>query len=71
MKMPEEDGIVHIPSWLLRKIEKRVQQTEFKSSSEYVTYVMTQVVSEQEKGAPLSDKEETKVKDRLKALGYL
>jgi len=68
--MTEDSSSVAIPTWLLRKIEERLSQTEFKSASEYVTYVMSEVVSDQSK-SPLTDEEEQKVKDRLKALGYL
>jgi len=75
IRMPEESGTVTLPAWLMKKIEERLPRTEFKSPSEYVTYVMTEVVSDQgtdqDKMNPLTDEEEAKVKERLKALGYL
>ena len=69
--MTEDNTSVAIPTWLMKKIEERLPRTEFKSPSEYVTYVMTQIVSDQEKKYSLTEEEEGKIKDRLKALGYL
>jgi len=73
--MSEDSCTITLPAWLMKKIEDRLPRTEFKSPSEYVTYVMTEVVSDQksdqDKTSPLTAEEEAKVKDRLRALGYL
>ena len=69
--MPEDSTAIAIPTWLLKKIQERLPRTEFKSPSEYVTYVMTEVVADQGETNPLTEEEEEKIKDRLKALGYL
>ena len=69
--MTEDRSSVTIPIWLMKKIEERLPRTEFKSPSEYITYVLTKVVSDQDTQNPLTEQEEEKIKDRLKALGYL
>ncbi len=66
---------ISIPTPLADKIKKRMEGTGFNSVSSYVTYVLRQVISsieeeEKEKEA-FSKEDEEKVKDRLRALGYL
>lgn len=64
---------VSIPTPLFKKIEERIKGTGFTSVSSYVTYVLREVVSEEEeeKGEPFSKEDEERVKERLRALGYL
>lgn len=66
---------VKIPKPLYRRIKKRIRETEFTSVSEYVGYVMSEVLDDlDEEDAPeeaLSEQEDELIKERLKALGYL
>ena len=63
---------VSIPTPLFRKIEERIKGTGFTSVSSYVTYVLREVISEEEDDdQPFSEEDEQRVKDRLRALGYL
>lgn len=73
---------VSIPAVLAEKLKKRMEGTGFSSLSSYITYILRQVVSsiemdEQKKGAENKEKEafteedEKRVKDRLRALGYI
>lgn len=63
---------VSIPTPLFKKIEERVKGTGFTSVSSYVTYVLREIVSEEEDEAePFTKEDEERVKERLKALGYL
>jgi Arc/MetJ-type ribon-helix-helix transcriptional regulator len=63
---------VSIPSPLFKKIEERIKGTGFTSVSGYVTYVLREVISEEEdEDQPFSEEDEQRVKDRLRALGYL
>ncbi|MCK4589162.1 MAG: CopG family transcriptional regulator [Nanoarchaeota archaeon] len=78
-----KDNVIVLPLELLDKIEKRIQDTEFSSVSDYVLYILKQVLTniEQEMdhnkrdildNSPESD--ERKVQERLKrleSLGYL
>jgi metal-responsive CopG/Arc/MetJ family transcriptional regulator len=63
---------VSIPAILFKKIEERIKGTGFSSVSGYVTYVMREVISEEETEAePFSKEDEERVKERLRALGYM
>ena len=64
---------VSIPAPLFKKIEQRIKGTGFTSVSSYVTYVLREVVSEEEEEAaePFTKEDEERVKQRLRALGYL
>jgi Arc/MetJ-type ribon-helix-helix transcriptional regulator len=65
---------VTIPLPLYSKIKKRIDSTEFKDVNEYVTYVLEEVIKqvEEEEDIPeYSEEDEEKVKERLRALGYL
>ena len=73
----EKDDIkyttISIPTPLAEKIKKRIKGTGFNSLSSYVTYVLREVISgsEEETDEAFSKEDEEKVKDRLRALGYL
>lgn len=64
---------ISIPTPLANKIKKRIEGTGFTSLSSYVTYVLREVISgiEEESEEVFSKEDEEKVKDRLRALGYL
>ncbi len=63
---------VSIPTPLFQKIEERIKGTGFTSVSGYVTYVLREVISEDEEdNQPFSAEDEERVKSRLRALGYL
>jgi Arc/MetJ-type ribon-helix-helix transcriptional regulator len=65
---------ISIPTPLAEKIKKRIKGTGFTSLSSYVTYVLREVISstnEQNREEAFSKEDEEKVKDRLRALGYL
>jgi len=64
---------ISIPTPLANKIKKRIEGTGFTSLSSYTTYVLREVLSgiEEEKEEAFSKEDEKRVKDRLRALGYL
>ena len=64
---------VSIPSPLFDKVKSRIEGTGFSSVSSYVVYVLREVMAEEagEKAEPFSREDEERVKDRLRALGYL
>lgn len=65
---------VSVPIPLFNKIEERIDGTGFTSVSSYVTYVLREIIAnkeEEETENPFTEEDEKKVKDRLKALGYL
>ena len=64
---------VSIPAPLFRKVEERIKGTGFTSVSSYVTYVLREVVAEEDEEAekPFTKEDEERVKARLRALGYI
>ena len=66
---------VSIPESLFKRIEKLIEGSGFKSVSEFVTFILRQVVAEMEaeklKGEGLTDDERKAIIERLKRLGYL
>lgn len=63
---------VSIPTPLFKKVEERIKGTGFTSVSSYVTYVLREVVSEEEEETePFTKQDEERVKARLRALGYI
>lgn len=67
-----EKKTVSIPEELYSAIEERVDGTEFKSVEEYITFVLEEVIKdEDEEETAFTAEDEEEVKKRLRALGYL
>jgi len=66
---------VSIPVPLFENVKKRIEGTGFTSVSDYVTFVLREVLTseeeESEEKEAFSKEDEEKVKQRLRALGYL
>jgi len=65
---------VSIPTPLFKKVEERIKGTGFTSVSSYVTYVLREIVAEEEAEEteePFTKEDEERVKARLRALGYI
>lgn len=65
---------VSIPKSLYNRIKKLIEETGFKSVSDYVTYVLREVVAMHESERyeePFSERDLEEIKKRLKALGYI
>ena len=64
---------ISIPTALAEKIKKRIEGTGFTNLSSYVTYVLREIISnmDEESNEAFSKEDEEKVKERLRALGYL
>ena len=72
--MSDENKKIFIPAPLYKRLKKRVTDTEFETVSKYVTYILEEVLSsleEDEQEEEVSTEDEEKVKERLRALGYL
>jgi metal-responsive CopG/Arc/MetJ family transcriptional regulator len=70
--MGKEFTTVSIPTSLYKKIEEVIKGTEISSVSSYVTKILRETLSRgQEKQEVFSKEDEEKVKERLKALGYI
>lgn len=64
---------ISIPTPLADKIKKRIKGTGFTNLSSYVTYVLREIISnmDEESTEAFSKEDEAKVKERLRALGYM
>jgi len=74
--MPEQDKkftTVSIPTALFEKIKDRIKDTGFPSVSSYVTYVLREIIAEdaETEQEPFTEEDERRVKERLRALGYI
>jgi Arc/MetJ-type ribon-helix-helix transcriptional regulator len=70
--MDKEFTTVSIPTSLYKKIEEAVKRTEAGSVANYITKVLRESLSKEEAVPEVFSKEdEEKVKERLKALGYI
>ncbi len=69
----EEYVEIKIPKRIYDEIKKRVKESnEFKSVEEYVTFVLEEILKEEdEEEYELSEEEEERIKERLRGLGYL
>jgi Arc/MetJ-type ribon-helix-helix transcriptional regulator len=73
MSQMEERRTIQIPGTLYDRVSARIEGTEFASVSDYVTRVIRErlAAEENKKASSYTREEEEKVKERLKALGYL
>jgi len=63
---------VSIPTPLFKKVAERIKGTGFTSVSSYVAYVLREIVAEEEgEEEPFSEEDKERVKERLRALGYI
>lgn len=62
---------VSLPIKLVENIKRQIKDTGFTSVSSFVEYVMREVVSKNKKGRPFTKEDEKRVKERLRALGYI
>ena len=70
--MDKEFTAISIPTSLYKKIEEAIKGTEIGSVANYVTKVLRESLSKGEAAPEVFSKEdEEKVKERLKALGYI
>lgn len=72
--MNKECEEIKVPKEIIRKIEERIKGTEFRTVDEYINFVLEEVVKETDEEEPeevFSEEDEQKVKERLRALGYL
>ncbi len=66
---------VSIPVTLYNRIKELIKDTGFTSVSQFVTYVLREVVAEMERekleSTSVSEEEKKKIIEKLKALGYI
>ncbi|WP_253739119.1 hypothetical protein [Halohasta salina] len=74
MAESQEVESIEVPVELLKRLEPRIEATEFKNKSEYITHILEEVLYELEQESDHSaagSVDEQQVQERLKSLGYL
>lgn len=83
MRMPPngsevEKANVRLPKSLVERVSRRLSVSNFKSTDEYIAYVVDQVLNELEekernenKAPVFSKKDQEDIEQRLKDLGYM
>ncbi|OGD23582.1 MAG: CopG family transcriptional regulator [Candidatus Aminicenantes bacterium RBG_13_59_9] len=70
--MEKDVMTVSIPASLYKKIEETIKGTGDASVSDYIAKALREKLAQEEKkGDSFSQEDEEKVKERLKALGYI
>ena len=70
--MSEELITIKIPASLFKRIEKALAGTDKNTVEEYIISLLEEKVpAEPAREESLSDEDEEKIKERLKALGYM
>ena len=67
-EIDKEKTIVSIPKKLSEKIKKNIKETDMSSVSEYITFLLRMILAE---NVDIKKSDESKVKQKLKNLGYL
>jgi len=65
---------VSIPVTLYNRIKKLIKDTGFTSVSQYVTYVLREIVAAHEEARyeePFSEEDKKKILEKLRRLGYI
>jgi hypothetical protein len=73
MRQESESGKINLPAELYKQVKDRAAAADFSSADEYVIFVLSEVLKEDnESEKPVVDEEQEKeIKRRLKELGYL
>jgi len=71
--MPDDYVNVKIPRSLYEEISKRVEESggDFRDVEDYVTFILTEVIREEDEEPAYTPEEEEEIKRRLRQLGYL
>jgi len=74
MRSKRKYTTVSIPITLYNRIKKLIENTGFTSVSQYVTYVLREIISAHEESKykePFTEEDRRKIIERLRRLGYL
>ena len=62
---------ITLPKDLYEKAKQKAEEAGFKDMNEFIRFLIEQIVEETGEETGLTPEEEEKVKERLRALGYL
>ena len=61
---------IRLPEKLYREAKAKAEEAGFKTIDEFIVFILEQLLTEEEQPA-LTEEDEEKVKERLRALGYI
>jgi len=67
----KEKVTLELPEELMKEIKRRIEDTEFQSSEEYLSYIILEVLKGSSSRNVQNSKEEKKIKKKLRSLGYM
>lgn len=67
----KEKVTLELPEEIMKEIKKRIEDTEFQSSEEYLSYIINEVLKGSSSRIMQNSKEEKKIKKKLRSLGYM
>jgi metal-responsive CopG/Arc/MetJ family transcriptional regulator len=63
---------IALPTSLVEALSKYIENTEFNSVEDYITHILRREISAKKESEEVySQEEEERIKEKLKALGYL
>ena len=68
-ELDSDKTIISIPSGVAKKVKDKLKETDFKSLSEFNTFMLRMTLTENSKGDISGN--EKKIKEKLKRLGYI
>lgn len=67
----KEKVTLELPEEIMKEVKRRIEDTEFQSSEEYLSYIIHEVLKGSYSRAGKSSKEEKRIKKKLRSLGYM
>lgn len=67
----KEKVTLELPEEIMKEIKRRIEDTEFQSSEEYLSYIILEVLKGSSSRNVQNSKEEKKIKKKLRSLGYM
>ena len=71
MSQRKERVAIELSEEILEEINTRIENTEFQSCEEYLSYIIHEVLKKSISGDKRNSKEEKKIKKKLRSLGYM
>ena len=69
--MPNKEIKISLSEEEIKKLEKKVKESEFESIQDYVSYIIKQVTSDSQLEGEFDEDEAKRQEQRLKDLGYV
>lgn len=67
----KEKVTLELPEEIMKEIKRKIEDTEFQSSEEYLSYIIHEVLKGSSSRIVKNFKEEKKIKKKLRSLGYM